>query len=86
MASRPLKQVRVVASNLVEVEPQMLSSLDGADACREDARFVARTIQVWEERYGAGLSESDAKDIARNLSRFFDILAEWDRHTDQATP
>ena len=86
MASRPLKQPRVLAFNLAEVQPGIVSSLDGADACREDARFVARTIHVWQEHYGTPLSEADAKDITRNLSCFFDILAEWDRHADQAAP
>ena len=64
----------------------MPSSLDGADGRRDEARFLARTIQVWEEHYGAPLSDADAKDISRNLTRFFDILAEWDRHTDTAKP
>ena len=86
MASRPVKQPRALASDLTEVEPGILSSLDGVDAGREDARFVARTIEVWQQHYGTEVSDIDTKDITRNLSQFFDILAEWDRHADQADP
>jgi len=86
MDSRPLKQPPVLASSLAEVSPRFSSSLDCADASREETDFLARTVRVWEGQYGKGLSETDAQDITRNLSRFFDILAEWDQHRAQSGP
>ena len=55
MASRPLKQPRVLAFNLAEVQPGIVSSLDGADACREDTCFVTRILDVACELVTSGV-------------------------------
>jgi hypothetical protein len=46
---------------------------------RATSGFTARTTEVWQESYGTRLTESVAREIARNMSQFFDILAEWDQ-------
>lgn len=40
--------------------------------------LVKRTIEAWEPRYGRPLSDADAREIVRNVTGFFDLLAEWD--------
>lgn len=38
---------------------------------------IARTRQVWQSRTGRDLCADDARQIARNLAGFFQILMEW---------
>ena len=41
--------------------------------------LIDRTRQVWQPRIGRDLSREDARQIAENVTGFFDILAEWCR-------
>jgi hypothetical protein len=39
----------------------------------------AFTRQIWEPRLGRNLNREDVREIAKNLTGFFTILAEWSR-------
>lgn len=47
--------------------------------------LVKRTIEAWEPRYGRPLTEADAREILRNLTGFFDLLAKWDEAEKKKT-
>lgn len=87
MAARPLKHRLAVSRDRLTIKPAASlchsdeTNIDPADSC-----FIARTIEVWRKPYGTGLTESEAREIARNMSQFFNILAEWDRATEGSTP
>ena len=38
---------------------------------------IARTRQVWQPRLGRDLSDEDARQIMRNVTGVFGLLAEW---------
>jgi hypothetical protein len=43
------------------------------------ARQIAHAGQVWQPRLGRKLSDEDARQIMRNVTGFFNVLAEWAR-------
>jgi hypothetical protein len=45
---------------------------------------IARTRQVWEPRIGRDLTDEDARQIAKNVTCFFAILAEWSHAESRA--
>ena len=47
--------------------------------------LIDRTRQVWQPRFGRDISREDARQIAENVTGFFDILAEWSR-TEMPAP
>ena len=86
MAVRSLKLTHIVSRNRQEVGPGASlchsdeTSLDPAASC-----FIARTVEVWRKPYGTVLTEAEAREPARNMSQFLDILAEWDRAAEAPT-
>jgi hypothetical protein len=47
--------------------------------------LVDQTIALWRPRIGRDLSREDARQIAENVTGFFNILADWSR-TDMGSP
>ena len=50
--------------------------------------FIDRTLQVWQRSSPRELTREDARQIASNVTGFFEILAEWDaraKHEGQAS-
>jgi hypothetical protein len=45
-------------------------------------RLIERTREVFEPKAGHPLSDEDCREIHRNLSGFFSILAEWKAKAD----
>lgn len=86
MAVRSLKRTRPASRNRLVIQPaaSLCHPLE-TSTDRADGRFIARTIEVWQEPYGARLTESEAREIARNMSQFFDILAEWDQASERSS-
>jgi len=41
--------------------------------------LTERTRQVWQPRLGRDLSREDARQIVKNVTGFFALLAEWSR-------
>jgi hypothetical protein len=41
------------------------------------------TLAVWQQRSRRQLSREDAREIAENISGFFNILAEWSRQEER---
>ena len=39
---------------------------------------IERTLEFWGKRSGRKLTNEDARQINLHLTRFFDILSEWD--------
>lgn len=39
--------------------------------------LIERTRNLWQPRLGCDLSGEDARQIAENVTRFFELLAEW---------
>jgi hypothetical protein len=39
---------------------------------------IDRTLDFWRKRTGQQLTNEDARQITLNMTRFFEILAEWD--------
>ena len=39
--------------------------------------FLDETIRIWQPHYQQKLTREDAKEIAKNLSGFYEVLAEW---------
>lgn len=86
MAVRSLKRTRAISRNRLAVQPiasLCLPDENGTD--RADPRFTAHTIEVWQGPYGTRLTETEAREIARNMSQFFDILAEWDQAAERSS-
>lgn len=54
---------------------------DGATRTGPSQDFLERTREVWEPIAGAKLTREDARQMVENISRFFDILLEWDDAT-----
>ena len=42
-------------------------------------KLLARTREVWQPRLGRDLGDEDARQIMRNVTGFFGVLAEWAR-------
>jgi hypothetical protein len=40
---------------------------------------IACTRQIWQPRFGRDLTDGDAREILRNVTGFFGLLAEWAR-------
>ena len=57
---------------------------DGATRIGASQDFLDRTLEVWEPIAGTELTREDARQIAENVSRFFDILLEWDEAADSS--
>jgi hypothetical protein len=55
-----------------------MKRLDAAND-HELERQIARTRQVWQPRMGHHLTDRDARQILRNATGFFSVLAEWSR-------
>jgi hypothetical protein len=47
--------------------------------------LIDRTIALWQPRLRRDLSREDARQIAENVTGFFNILAEWS-WTDMGPP
>ena len=41
--------------------------------------LIDRTIETWQPRAGCDLSRDDARQINKNITGFFSVLAEWTR-------
>jgi hypothetical protein len=39
--------------------------------------FLEETIRIWQPHYKQKLCREDAREIASNLTGFFETLAEW---------
>lgn len=39
---------------------------------------IDRTLEFWRKRTARQLTSEDARQITVNMTRFFEILAEWD--------
>lgn len=66
--------------SLVSPEPDgtgngFVSQKGGADSRRP---LLERTLEVWQPRTQRLLSLEDAREIAENMTSFFDILREWE--------
>lgn len=48
---------------------------------REQA-LIRETLATWQEHYPSPLSEDDAQQIITNVTDFFNLLEEWERHSD----
>lgn len=46
---------------------------------------IERTFEFWRKRATRQLTNEDARQITVNMTRFFEILAEWD-HRDGKSP
>ena len=46
--------------------------------------FLDRTLEVWEPIAGVELTREDARQMVENVSRFFDVLLEWDEAADSS--
>ena len=42
-------------------------------------KSIEQTHKVWQPRLQRNLTEEDARQIAENVTGFFEILAEWSR-------
>ncbi len=43
----------------------------------DGGKQIVRTRQVWRPRIGRDLTDDDARQIAKNVTGFFAVLAEW---------
>lgn len=55
----------------------MRSSVKPSHAANDN--LTERTRQVWQPRLGRDLSREDARQIVKNVTGFFALLAEWSR-------
>ena len=46
--------------------------------------LIGRTHEVWQSRTQRKLTDEDARQIAKNVTGFFAILAEWSRASKEA--
>jgi hypothetical protein len=46
--------------------------------------LIDRTIEVWQPRLRRNVSPDEARQIARNVTGFFSILAEWSEQPEAA--
>jgi hypothetical protein len=53
------------------------SSVKPSSAANDN--LIDQTIAVWEPRLRRDLSREDARQIAENVTGFFNVLAEWSR-------
>lgn len=51
-----------------------------------DRSFLKKTAEVWQPHYKRRLTEEDAREIAENLTGFFDLLAEWEKKEKESKP
>lgn len=47
------------------------------DILKDD--LIRRAREVWQPRLGRDLSREDVRQIAKNVTGFFSVLAEWSR-------
>jgi hypothetical protein len=45
---------------------------------------ICDTQAFWSARIGRPVSEEDAREAIRNVTAFFDLLAEWDQQANSA--
>jgi hypothetical protein len=59
----------------------MRSSVKRSRAANDNPQddLIGRTRQVWQPRLDRDLSREDARQIAKNMTGFFSVLAEWSR-------
>jgi hypothetical protein len=55
-----------------------MKRLDAAND-NDAGKQIARTRQVWQPRIRRDLTDEDARQIMRNATGFFGVLAEWSR-------
>ena len=55
-----------------------MKRLDAAND-NDAGKQIARTGKVWQPRIGRDLTDEDARQIMRNVTGFFGVLAEWSR-------
>ena len=55
-----------------------MKRLDAAND-NDAGKQIARSRQVWQPRIGRDLTDEDARQIMRNVTGFFGVLAEWSR-------
>ena len=48
--------------------------------------LLQQTIALWQSRHGETLTREDAREIAANVSGFFQILIRWDRNARAIDP
>ena len=47
-------------------------------------RLIDQTRKVWQPRFTRTLTDEDARQIAENVTGFFEVLAEWSRASKSA--
>lgn len=45
---------------------------------KPESEALSRTLKVWQPRAARQLSLEDAREIAENFVRFFQVLASWE--------
>ncbi len=45
--------------------------------------IIEHTIAFWRKRTGEECSHEDARQMVANITGFFDVLAEWDRYSQE---
>ncbi len=58
-------------------KPTVRSLVKPSNAANDN--LIDRTIETWQPRSGRDLSCEDARQIVKNVTGFFSILAEWSR-------
>jgi len=58
-------------------KPTVRSSVKQSNAANDNR--IDRTIETWQPRFNRDLSQDDARQIIKNVTGFFSILAEWSR-------
>ena len=53
-----------------------MKRLDAAND-NDAGKQIARTRQIWQHRIVRELNDEDARQIMRNVTGFFGVLAEW---------
>lgn len=48
-------------------------------------QFIDRTLEVWQPRTSKVLTGEDARQIAENVTEFFQILTEWEAAEQRTT-
>jgi hypothetical protein len=50
---------------------------------KNQSDIIRQTIVFWSERTGQEFSQEDARQMAANVSGFFNVLAEWERRAKE---
>ena len=46
--------------------------------------FTEQTRQLWQRKYNRSLTEEDCREIAHNVTGFFDLLRSWDNRKKES--